>query len=215
MKRDDWAIFDFDGTLVDSQWVWQTMLLRVLAERGHTIDETDVERCLDRNWLDFHEEFLEKYGEEKPLFGQYRELFPYMEIFYRDRVLWKPGAREYLDDLKEKGIHLAVYSATPEYLLRTALARLEASDLFEVLISGEDRGWSKQDPESFRKCMDLLGTDTEHCVMYEDSLYSIRSAKEAGMTVYAVQERCFRHNRETIRSLADRFGVHLTDFAEG
>ena len=63
MKRDSWAIFDFDGTLVDSQWVWQTMLLRVLAERGHAIDEADVERCLDRDWLAFHEEFLEKYGE--------------------------------------------------------------------------------------------------------------------------------------------------------
>ena len=214
MKQGSWAIFDFDGTLVDSQWVWQTMLLRVLAERGHEIDEADVERCLDRDWLAFHAEFLEKYGEAKPLFSHYRDLHAYMEIFYRDRVLWKPGAREYLEYLKEQGVRLAIYSTTPEYLLRTALGRLEATDLFDVLISGEDRGWSKKDPESFRKCMDLLGTDTEHCVMFEDSLYSIRSAKEAGMTVYAVQERCFRHNREKICALADRFGVHLTDFME-
>ena len=208
------AIFDFDGTLADSQWCWQTMLLRKLRQRGIAVEDEDVELCLDRDWLSRHEELLRKYGVSEPLFSDYHELHSEMERFYREEVFWKPGAREYLEYLKKKGVKPVLYSTTPERLLRCALDRLQGQDLFDVIFSGEDRGWSKGDPESFRLCMAELGVTPEECVLFEDSLYSIRSAKEAGMRVFAVRERCFQQNRDTIRRLADRYGDSLMDFAE-
>jgi len=207
-----YGIFDFDGTLVDSQWCWQTMLLRVLRERGVVVDEADVEISLDRDWLSRHGELREKYRMEEPLFSDYREFDPYMERFYRNEVCWKPGALEYLEYLKERGVVLAIYSATPEYLLRCALEHLGQPDLFHRIFSGRDRKWSKNDPQSFRNCMEELGAAADECVLFEDSLYSIRTAKEAGMRVCGVKERCFRQNREKIRELSDRFADRLTDF---
>lgn len=207
-----YGIFDFDGTLVDSQWCWQTMLLRVIAERGIAVDEADVEVSLDVDWLSRHDELREKYGIKEPLFSNYREFDPYMERFYRNEVCWKPGALEYLEYLKNQGVVLAIYSATPEYLLRSALEHLGQPSLFDRIFSGRDRRWSKSNPQSFCDCMKELGTSVDDCVMFEDSLYSIRSAKEAGMRVYAVRERCFRQNRESIRALADRFADRMTDF---
>lgn len=207
------AIFDFDGTLVDSQWCWQTMLLRVLQERGYEIDEADVEISLDVDWLSRHEELCKKYGAE-PLFADHREFHPYMERFYRTGVRWKPGAEEYLRHLKAKGVRLAVFSVTPRYLLRQAIATLGAEDLFDEVFSGSDRNWSKKDPQAFRNCMAEFGATPEDCVLFEDSLYSISTAKEAGMTVWAVKERCFRQNREKIRAVADRFADRLTDFID-
>jgi len=60
--------------------------------------------------------------------------------------------------------------------------------------------------------MEELGAAADECVLFEDSLYSIRTAKEAGMRVCGVKERCFRQNREKIRELSDRFADRLTDF---
>lgn len=214
MKKLKYAIFDFDGTLVDSQWCWQTMLLRAILERGHALDYDDVEPCLDVEWLSRHEELRAKYGIEEPLFTDYHQFHPYIDRFYCNEVCWKPGALEYLEHLKKQGVVLVIFSTTPEYLLRHALTHLGAEDLFDVIFSGHDRGWSKSDPQSFRRCMTELNASAEECVMFEDSLYSIQSAKAAGMTVYAVKERCFRQNREKIREIADRYAQYLTDFIE-
>ncbi len=214
MEQFQFALFDFDGTLVDSQWAWQTMLPRVMKERyGITVPEEEIEELLDIDWLERHEEYCRRYG-LPPLYGHYSEFFPYMDRFYQNEVFFKPGAEEYLRALKGQGVTLAILSATPTELIRHGLRRLEAEDLFDFVFSAWEIGVSKSKPGSFEYCLNAMGATPENTVLFEDALYSMTTAKGMGMTVYAVSERCSRKDREKILALADRYARNMTEFLE-
>jgi len=211
MQKFQFALFDFDGTLVDSQWAWQTMLPRVLREKGIEVPEEEIEELLDVDWLSRHGEYCRRYG-LPPLYTHHSEFFPYMDRFYREEVFFKPGAEEYLRELKRQGVTLAILSATPVPMIRHGLQRLGAEDLFDYVFSSREIGIPKSQPGSFEYCLNAMGATLKNTVLFEDALYSIATAKGMGMTVYAVSERCSRRNLKEIQRLADRYAVSMTEF---
>lgn len=212
MEKFQFALFDFDGTLVDSQWAWQTLLPRVLKEKyGVTVPEEEIGELLDLDWLERHGEYCRRYG-LPPLYAHYSELFPYMDRFYQTEVFFKPGAEEYLRALKKQGVTLAILSATPTALIRNGLRRLGGEELFDYIFSTREIGISKRFPGSFEHCLKAMGATVENTVLFEDALYSMTTAKEMGMTVYAVSERCSRKDRDKILALADRYACNMTEF---
>lgn len=209
------ALFDFDGTLADSQWYWRTIIPRIFMERGYEISDEEVEESLDLGWLDRHDFYRERFGIQEPLFDHPKDLFPYFEHFYQNEVFWKPGAVEYLRELKKQGKVIALFTATPEYMVRDALRFLEGEEYFDYIFSVPTIGMKKNNPDSFRYCLKEMGATAEETVLFEDSLYSMKTAKSLGMRVYAVHERCSRLQETEIRALADRYAMKLTEFLEG
>lgn len=207
-----YAIFDFDGTLADSQWYWQTMMPRIFMEKGYPVTDQDVEACLDCGWLDYYNIFRERFGVKEPLFRHWTDLLSRVEEFYRNEVYWKPTVPEYLQKLKEQDVTLSIFSATPEPLLRVALKRLEGEKYFDRIFSVATIGIGKNDPKSFQYCLQQLGASLDNTVLFEDALYSIETAKSMGMTVYAVRDRGNRLNEDKIRALADHYAVYMKEF---
>lgn len=211
MKNYRCYMFDFDGTLVESERFWQIEYLRVLQSRGYPVTDQDFEALLSLGESDRWPFCRDRFGlteEQRPTIP---ELRAQEERFYRTEVTWKPGAKEYLEHLKIQGAETVLFSATAQDLLQEALKRLDGTHLFHRIFSVKDIGIPKSDPESYRYCLNQLGANANDAVMFEDTPYSMKSAKTAGMDVIGVYEPYREHLHPEIDRICDRFVVDLTE----
>ncbi|MBO5214066.1 MAG: HAD family phosphatase [Clostridia bacterium] len=208
------VIFDFDGTLADSQGYWTTLNPTILRQRGYPVDDGDFEKCKTAALPDW-EYLKKKYGLSDADCPTFEETMEYIDNFYRTEMKLKPGVLEFLNYLKDEKIPMAVFSATRESSVRLGLACLGIDSYFDAVISAGDWGTNKGHKETYFRCLDLLGAAPERSIMVEDALYSIKTAKSIGMTVYAIAEPCFASHEEEIRSLVDRYAEKsMTEFLD-
>ena len=203
------AIFDMDGTLVDSMYYWRTVSLEFLRAKGI---EPPRELC-DRA-------YLMSVRDAPELFRQYYE-FPYTEEEYNDTVNsimfehyrrdvgLKPYAAEYLEKLRAQG-SFALATATWRPVVMPLLEKLGVLRYFlqrRARIhglprrAGHGQGLGRVLPAAMQK----FGFKPEDCVMYEDALYSMRTAKRGGLGVWAIADPTAQANLPEIRRLADRY----------
>lgn len=203
-------IFDMDGTLIDSENVFVHLPLRLMEQEkqpwppellkkvGH-VSEIEMGRLLYSHpdvhlsmpWEDY----------EPFLWRQMKELYPSPAT----RPI--PGAKEFLDGLARHGIPHCVATATPAEYAVPALAwqKMEGFPLF----TPETIGTNKRDPDFYRRVAEKLHTTIEDCIVVEDALYAIRSAKAAGATVWAVHDPWLFQDSAEIERISD---VQIPDF---
>lgn len=204
------AIFDMDGTLVDSMYYWRTVSLEFLRTKGI---EPPRELC-DRA-------YLMSVRDAPELFRQYYE-FPYTEEEYNDTVNsimfehyrrdvgLKPYAAEYLEKLRTQGVVCALATATWRPVVMPLLEKLGVLRYFysggrEYMVCRDELGMGKGSDEYYPLLCKKFGFKPENCVMYEDALYSMRTAKRAGLGVWAIADPTAQANLPEIRRLADRY----------
>lgn len=200
MKDIKYAIFDMDGTLLDSMHIWDTAAAAFLAMRGIVPKEFDLFRKQGYNGginymiktyeLDLtFDEVLE--GLQKILWFYYSEIAPI-----------KPGVKEFLQTLKAGGARLAVATATERYLVEAALKRNGILEYFDCIFTTIEVGKNKFEPDVFNLAAEALGAEGEVFV-FEDALYAIRTAKNAGYKVVAIEDYSANDDKEEIKALAD------------
>ena len=181
------AIFDCDGTLVDSMRVWHNVFGAVLPKYGKTIDSDIFDRveavslmggcqiCVDELDLPITAEAL------------YEEFCAYVTDQYQHHVSIIPGAKEFLQELHDAGIPMAVASSTPVREVRAALAAQGIEYLFKTVVSTEDVGGvDKVEPDVYLEALRRLGTDKATTWVFEDAPFGARTAQNAGFPVVAL-----------------------------
>jgi len=181
------AIFDCDGTLVDSMCVWHNVFGAVLPKYGKTIDSDIFDRveavsliggcqiCVDELDLPITAEAL------------YEEFCAYVTDQYQHHVSIIPGAKEFLQELHDAGIPMAVASSTPVREVRAALAAQGIEYLFKTVVSTEDVGGvDKVEPDVYLEALRRLGTDKATTWVFEDAPFGARTAQNAGFPVVAL-----------------------------
>ena len=204
------ALFDLDGTLLDSHWVWREVD-RAFFEGLGIPEPPDYAPAIQGM------SFRETAAYTVRRFRLDRTVEELMEGWtrttaraYAERVQLKPGALAYLRGLKRAGVRLAIATANREELFGPALRRCGAWELFDVVCTSAQVGHvGKGDGSLFRLAAQQLGAAPEDCAVFEDTLEGIRGAKAAGMRAYALREESSAHCAEQIARLAD--GV-LEDF---
>ena len=178
------AIFDMDGTLVDSMGFWKDLASEYLRSKG--IQEIPVgilERIKPMTMSESAALFRSEFGLSGDIEGEMNAM---MDDHYRSDIPLKPGVAAYLQKLREQGVRMCVASATAEHLMEACLSRLGVLPCFDFLLSCESVGAGKNSPLVFREAARLLGADEAEIAVYEDALYAIRTAKEAGFHVVGV-----------------------------
>jgi len=199
-------IFDLDGTLIDSMGVWHQIDTDCLAKRGISIpDNYDeyVENTTPLNPLETAAYAVKFFGLSDAPEDIAKEWNAQAADAYARTIPLKAYAKEFLQSLRVQGARMAIASSAPKVLCMPALRNHGIETLFDAVALSEEVGYGKIRPDVFLLAAKRLGVSPADCIMYEDNLTAIKTAKSIGMTVCAVYDEFSQNNWEEIKQIAD------------
>ena len=196
------AIFDMDGTLVDSMDYWRGLAREYLARQGLAPSPELLERIKPMTMTQSAELFIRTFGLSGTPQTLAGEMNAMIEAHYRGDIPLKEGVALYLDRLRRDGVRMCVASATALPLMKACLDRLGVLDYFDFLLSCEEVGWGKDRPDVYHEAARRLGASPGEIAVYEDALGAAKTAKMAGYYVVAVYDGGTQPGEE-LKKLAD------------
>jgi HAD superfamily hydrolase (TIGR01509 family) len=181
------ALWDFDGTLADTEPLWVQAEFDLVHSLGGRWSMAHAEQLVGNALLDSGAYILNVIGRHDldPAWVVDQMLVRVLEGLESGEVAWRPGALELLASLRRAGVRCALVSASYRVLLDAVLRRVPPES-FAVSVAGDEVLRGKPHPEPYEKAGQLLGVDTRYCVAFEDSATGARSANAAGALVVAV-----------------------------
>lgn len=208
------AIFDLDGTLLDSMPVWDTAGEKFLRARGITPPKGLREALAFLNMPQTARYLKEQLGIPGTEDEIMRQVDAVVEEQYRLHIPLKPNADAFLRKLHSTGVKLCVATATNRSVALPALERLGIAPFFSFVLTCTDVGAGKDEPLIFEQALERLGTTKVDTLVFEDSIHAIRTAAHANFRIVAVQDNSMRSHEAEIRSLAERFITDYKDLEE-
>ena len=204
------AIFDFDGTLVDSMFIWDTIgedYLRSLGKEPHEdLKETFITLTLE----EAAEYYRTHYGVTLSVKEIVDGVNTMVEGIYRTRVALKQGVADFLAQLKDNGARMCIATVTDRYLVEETLDRLGILQYFSEIFTCAEVGYGKDKPIIYRKALEHLDTAKNETYVFEDSLFALKTAKADGFTTVGVYDR-HENRQDNLKNLAD---YYIVDFAD-
>ena len=190
------AIFDFDGTLVDSMFIWDTFgedYLRTLGKEPRVnLTETFKTFTLEQA----AEYYREHYGVTLSVGEIVDGVNEMVAEIYRTKVALKNGVPEFLRDLQIKGVKMCVATVTDRPIVEDVLVSLGIRDFFVEILTCAEVGYNKETPHIYRAALGVLGTKKDETVVFEDALHALITAKKDGFKVAAVYDRHERNQTQ-------------------
>ena len=197
------AIFDADGTLIDSMHIWRELGARYLESLNVTPEENLSAKLypmsLEQSCKYLKTHYSLRESESDILSG----ILGIIEGFYRDEVTLKDGVREFLSAMSDKNIRMVIATSGNRELLSSALTRNGIAEYFEEIFTCSELSTTKHEPDIFMACAEFLGLNPESVGVFEDSLFAIETAKRAGFMTFGVADDSNIHQWEMIQSTAD------------
>ena len=198
------AIFDMDGTLVDSMGYWEGLVGEYLVQLGiKDIPEDLPQRLMSMTMVQGAELLIKTYALTTTAEEMIARQNAIMEDHYRRDIPLKPGIKAYLQSLKDQGVAMCVASATAEPLIEACLTRLGVRDYFRFILSCESIGYSKERPDIFHLAARRFGAEPGDIAVFEDAIHAVKTAKAAGYYVVAVYDENAKDRWEELKGLAD------------
>ena len=182
LSRMEAALFDMDGTLLDSMPAWRGCNIEYLESVGiHPTDEQKLMIVCASSGTILFDYIRENFGIEVDV-EKFRALQrARMEVAYAKGNLAKPGAREFIDKLRARGVKTVLATATWKSLTAIALENSGLSDAFDAICCCDVVGASKSNPEYFDRVSAMIGVPKDRCVLFEDAIYAIQTGLKAGL----------------------------------
>ena len=204
------AIFDLDGTLLDSMFIWDTIgeeYLRSLGKEPHEdLKETFMTLTLEEAAVYYREHYGVTLSVKEIVDG----VNAMVEQTYRTKVTLKPGIAEYLAWLKENGVRMCVATVTDRYLVEETLDRLGVRHYFSEIFTCAEVGFGKDKPIIYQKALEHLGTEKSDTYVFEDLPFALNTAKTDGFPTVGVYDRHEVHHDE-LKELANYYIFDFTD----
>lgn len=206
------AIFDMDGTLVDSMGYWNRLADEYLAKFGLPgLSPALKEESIALTMVESARLFIREFGipgTPEQIAGDINAL---MEEHYRTDVPLKPGADGFLARLKAAGIKMCIASSTHPALIDICLRRLGVRDCFEFLLSCEEVGEGKNRPTVYLEAARRMGGVPENTVIFEDILVAAQTAKAAGFPLGIIYDVNSDAEQPQLKALADCYITRWDD----
>ena len=204
------AIFDFDGTLFDTMFIWNTAGETYLRSIGIEPRE-DLRKVLKTMSLLQSATYIrEKYAVELTLEEIMDGINRTVEDFYFYTVQPKECVITLLEQMKVKGIKMCIATATDRYQVEAALKRCGMESFFSEIFTCSDVGHGKDEPIIFQNAMDYLGTTRENTVVFEDAYHAAKTAKADGFVTVAVYDSHEEKQKE-LQALSDFYFENYTE----
>lgn len=205
------AIFDVDGTLLDSMPVWEYFARNFLGRCGVPVreDADDVVRymCLSET----AEFFIKECGVSGTADEVMAACNKMLEEAYFNEVQPRAGVSELLAYMKKKNIPIYIATATDRYLVEAAMKRCGLDEYFDGIITCTEAGAGKTSPDIFFQAAEKMGSDPSETWIFEDALHAVTTAKKAGFKVCTVYDISEADHREELVRLSD---IYIENFFE-
>lgn len=212
MQKIKGAIFDLDGTLLDSMGVWQEIDVKFLGKRGFEVPEDYLKTITPMGFARAADYTIARFGlSEKPeeLIDEWYQM---AKDAYGHEVGLKPHAKEYLEALKAKGVKIAAATSSAKELMEPCMRRNGIWEYFDAFVTTMEVPRGKDFPDVYLEAARRLGLEPGECAVYEDILKGIRAAKLAGCCfAVAMEEEASAHEAAELRAEAD---LYISDFKE-
>jgi HAD superfamily hydrolase (TIGR01509 family) len=208
------AIFDCDGTLLDSMQMW----VRAEAEYLQSLrlmprpDLTKAVRPLSS--LEAADYLKTEYSIHKSVEQINADRNRMLEDYYFNKATLKDGVLSVLESLSVHGVKMCIATATDKYLIEAGLRRCGILGYFGRIFTCSEEKTSKTSPDIYIRAAAFLETDISETIVFEDALHAIKSAKKAGFPVAAVYDLAEEDNQGEIKGICDYYYDSLRSFRE-
>ena len=205
LKNIEGAIFDLDGTLVDSIWVWNQIDINYLKSKGHSIPENLKNQIMHLSFSQTAAYFKQKFNLNDPIekiLGDWHEM---AFNHYSNNVKLKIGVKDFLDKLKSMDIKIALATSNSTPLLEACLKNNKIYDYFDSITTTDEVSNGKNCPDVYLLAANKLGVNPKNCLVFEDILPAVQGAKAANMKVIAVRDDDSLDSKESLIKCADMY----------
>ncbi|WP_341465048.1 HAD family phosphatase [Clostridium acetireducens] len=205
------AIFDLDGTLIDSLWIWNEIDKQYL--KNHNINmPKNLMKNIENLSFDESAQYFKKNFNIKDDICTIKNDWNTMALnYYSNKIKLKPGAKEFLILLKSKGIKLGLSTSNFSNLSNAVLKSNNIYNLFDAITTADEISKNKNSPDIYLLTAKKLKENPKNCIVFEDILSGIISAKSAGMKVVAVHDIFSESHKNSIMKVADKYILEFND----
>ena len=193
-----YALFDMDGTLVDSMFYWRHLVDEFLEDEGIALTDEQC-RAIESMPTSASIPYLRSLHLPPRADALTKEdLLAILLRHYEKDVRCKPGVVAFLEELRQKGVKMGIATLTPTPLAQVCLARTGIASYFSFILGGEEYPEGKRSSRIFLDAAEKFGCAPQQMVLFEDSYYSIDTARKLDISVVGVFDEWQAHNRERI-----------------
>ncbi|SHK59455.1 haloacid dehalogenase superfamily, subfamily IA, variant 3 with third motif having DD or ED [Clostridium cavendishii DSM 21758] len=205
------AIFDLDGTLIDSMWVWDKIDNDYLAELGFKKPDNLKDEICHLSFEQTAYYFKNKFKIDATINDIITTWHDMAYRHYKDTIKLKEGALELLTVLKERNIKIALATSSSPELLEICLKSNGIFDIFDVITTTAEVSRGKNYPDIYLLSAQKLSVAPENCIVFEDILPAVKGALSAGMKVVAVYDEASHNHIELLKAHSSKFIYTYSD----
>lgn len=208
MNRENWlkniegAVFDLDGTLLDSSWVWEKVDEKFLGDRGFQVPDDYVDEISPLGAERAAVYTIERFGLNEDKDDIVREWIEMAKKEYATEVVCKPYAKEFLEELQKLNIKMAVATSSDRELFMKTLEREGILKYFQKIVTVDEVERGKGYPDIYEEAARRIKVNPHKCLVFEDILAGVTGASLGEFNVVAVLDEKSKHNWEKIKSIS-------------
>lgn len=208
MNRENWlkniegAVFDLDGTLLDSSWVWEKVDEKFLGDRGFQVPDDYVDEISPLGAERAAVYTIERFGLDEDKDDIVREWIEMAKKEYATEVVCKPYAKEFLEELHKLNIKMAVATSSDRELFMKTLEREGILKYFQKIVTVDEVERGKGYPDIYEEAARRIKVNPHKCLVFEDILAGVTGASLGEFNVVAVFDEKSKHNWEKIKSIS-------------
>lgn len=202
------AIFDLDGTLVNSLIMWDAFWSylgeRYLGDKSFRPSAADDKTIRTSTLKQAMTLIHENYGIAESPEALIEVANEYTINFYKTTVKCKDGMKEFLGYLKSKGIKMCIASASSVEFIKVATESCGIAGYFDGIFSCADIGKGKDEPDIYLKVLEHFKVNPDEACIFEDSLVAINTAKQIGTKTVAIYDK-YNYGQDEMKRIADEY----------
>lgn len=208
------VIFDLDGSMVDSMWIWKDIDIEYLGKFGIALPE-NLQSCIEGMSFGETAAYFKKRFDLPDSIDEIKADWNRMaKDKYACEVPIKEGVEELLEYCKDHGIKAGIATSNSRELVETLVKAHHFEPYFDCILTACDVSKGKPAPDIYLAVAKALEVSPANCLVFEDIIPGIQAGLSAGMKVCAVYDRYSEHQDEEKHRMADYYTEHFTELIE-
>lgn len=207
------VIFDLDGTLIDSMYLWEKADYALLKKYDCVPDKQYLAVIPTLTFEQGIKYIISKYQLNRTQEQIKKELWDLAYEQYAYHVQLKEGAAKILERFKKRNFKIAMATSSIRQMCEVVLKRYELYDYFETIVFAEEFGQSKIEPGIYLETAKKIGLAAQECYIFEDVPFAAQSAKKSGAKVIGIYDAYSAKEEQKMKQICDSYLYHFDEFS--